>query len=190
MLNEYQRCHTTITTVCDIDVIMTISGVRLPASSRTIYSYFVDMDSGNFVAWDALVPTTQSLIERGAVITIGKYGKKWKPWQKAYSQQIPCPMEIPTDLPLCDVACVFHMHDFCHRSSSSWPLENTYCIHSFTRACPNSRAPFFLNRMKALMTWSIPCYFCILWHASSAKCGTTQIIPSWTKVTCLYCNDG
>ena len=76
MLNEYQRCHTTITTVCDIDVIMTISGVRLPASSRTIYSYFVDMDSGNFVAWDALVPTTQSLIERGAVITIGKYGKK------------------------------------------------------------------------------------------------------------------
>ena len=44
----------------------------MPASSRTIYSYFVDMDSGNFLTWDALVPTTQSLIERGAVITIGE----------------------------------------------------------------------------------------------------------------------
>ena len=47
-------------------------GVRLPASSRTIYSYFVDMDSGNFLPWDILVPTTQSLIEKGAVITIGE----------------------------------------------------------------------------------------------------------------------
>ena len=44
----------------------------MPASSRTIYSYFVDMDSGNFLPWDTLVPTTQSLIERGAVITIGE----------------------------------------------------------------------------------------------------------------------
>ena len=46
--------------------------MRLPASAKTIYSYFVDMDSGNFVGWDALVPTTQSLIEKGAVITIGQ----------------------------------------------------------------------------------------------------------------------
>ncbi|CAH1791320.1 unnamed protein product [Owenia fusiformis] len=46
-------------------------GVRLPASSRTIYSFFVDMDSGNFIAWDNLVPTTQSLIDKGATITIG-----------------------------------------------------------------------------------------------------------------------
>ena len=46
-------------------------GVRLPASSKSIYSYFVDMDSGNFVPWDALVPSTQSLIDKGAVITIG-----------------------------------------------------------------------------------------------------------------------
>ena len=49
-----------------------VVGVRLPASSRTIYSYFVDMDSGNFILWDALVPTTQSLIEKGAMITIGE----------------------------------------------------------------------------------------------------------------------
>ena len=51
---------------------ISILGVRLPASSRTIYSYFVDMDSGNFLPWDILVPTTQSLIEKGAVITIGE----------------------------------------------------------------------------------------------------------------------
>ena len=47
------------------------TGVRLPASSRSIYGYFVDMDTGNFVQWDVLVPTTQSLIDKGAMITIG-----------------------------------------------------------------------------------------------------------------------
>ena len=52
--------------------IQIISGVRMPGSSRTIYSYFVDMESGNFVPWDVLVPATQSLIEKGAVITIGE----------------------------------------------------------------------------------------------------------------------
>ena len=46
--------------------------MRLPTSSRSIYSYFVDMDSGNFLTWEALVPTTQSLIEKGSVITIGE----------------------------------------------------------------------------------------------------------------------
>lgn len=30
------------------------------------------MDSGNFITWDALVPTTQSLIEKGVVLTIGE----------------------------------------------------------------------------------------------------------------------
>ena len=29
------------------------------------------MDSGNFVLWDTLVPSTRSLIEKGAIITIG-----------------------------------------------------------------------------------------------------------------------
>ena len=42
-------------------------GVRLPASHRSIYGYFVDMDSGNFTPWDALIPATQSLIEKGTV---------------------------------------------------------------------------------------------------------------------------
>ena len=46
-------------------------GVRLPASNKTIYSYFVDFDSGNFIQWDTLVPSTQSLIEKGSSLTLG-----------------------------------------------------------------------------------------------------------------------
>lgn len=49
-----------------------ISGVRLPTGNKAIYAYFIDMESGNFVAWDVLVPKTKSLIEKGAVITIGE----------------------------------------------------------------------------------------------------------------------
>ena len=30
------------------------------------------MDSGHFIPWDVLVPSTQSLIEKGAVITLGE----------------------------------------------------------------------------------------------------------------------
>ena len=47
------------------------AGVRLPASHKTVYSYFVDLDSGNFMPWDTLVPSTQSLIEKGSVLGIG-----------------------------------------------------------------------------------------------------------------------
>ncbi|XP_052105827.1 dynein axonemal heavy chain 6-like isoform X2 [Mytilus californianus] len=47
-------------------------GVRLPTGNRSIYGYFIDMESGNFVPWDTLVPTTRWLIERGAIITIGE----------------------------------------------------------------------------------------------------------------------
>ncbi|KAH9496161.1 Dynein heavy chain 6, axonemal [Bulinus truncatus] len=47
-------------------------GVRLPAGNRTIYGYFVDIEGGGFVPWDSLIPSTKSLIERGAVITIGE----------------------------------------------------------------------------------------------------------------------
>ncbi|XP_023930267.1 dynein heavy chain 6, axonemal [Lingula anatina] len=46
-------------------------GVRLPSGHKTMFSYFLDMESGNFVPWDVLVPKTNSLIEKGAVITIG-----------------------------------------------------------------------------------------------------------------------
>ena len=37
-----------------------------------MYGYFIDMESGNFVPWETLVPTTKWLIERGAIITIGE----------------------------------------------------------------------------------------------------------------------
>ncbi|CAL1542606.1 unnamed protein product [Lymnaea stagnalis] len=47
-------------------------GVRLPAGNRSIYGYFVDLESGSFVPWDVLIPSTKSLIEKGAVITIGE----------------------------------------------------------------------------------------------------------------------
>lgn len=44
----------------------------MPTGNKAIYAYFIDMESGNFVAWDVLVPKTKSLIEKGAVITIGE----------------------------------------------------------------------------------------------------------------------
>ncbi|KAL5008122.1 hypothetical protein ScPMuIL_013703 [Solemya velum] len=47
-------------------------GVRLPTGNRSMYGYFVDLESGTFIPWDSLVPSTKSLIEKGAVITIGE----------------------------------------------------------------------------------------------------------------------
>ena len=44
----------------------------MPASHRSIYGYFVDLDSGNFVPWDALIPPTKTLIEKGALSSIGE----------------------------------------------------------------------------------------------------------------------
>ena len=52
------------------NVFVLSTGVRLP-SNKSVYSYFLDLDSGNFIAWDSLIPTSTSLIEKGAVITIG-----------------------------------------------------------------------------------------------------------------------
>lgn len=46
-------------------------GVRLPTGNKSVFNYFIDMETGNFVPWDVLVPTTKSLIEKGAIITIG-----------------------------------------------------------------------------------------------------------------------
>ena len=61
------RCTRTIDGVCRVR-----AGVRLPASHRSIYGYFVDLDSGNFVPWDALIPPTKTLIEKGALSSIGE----------------------------------------------------------------------------------------------------------------------
>jgi dynein heavy chain len=36
------------------------------------------MESGGFVPWDALVPSTKSLIEKGAIITIGRLFTSYK----------------------------------------------------------------------------------------------------------------
>ena len=64
-----------------------------------------------------------------------------------------------------------------HAQILRWTQYN-YRICLFTWACPNLCAPLFLNRMNALRTWSISCYFCILWYASSAKCEITHKIVS------------
>ena len=45
-------------------------------------------------------------------------------------------------------------------------------------------------RIHALRSWSIPCYFCILWHASGEKCGTTQTISSSAAAACVFCIAG
>ncbi|CAB1335557.1 unnamed protein product [Coregonus sp. 'balchen'] len=37
-------------------------GVSLPAGNRMIFNYFVDLQTGAFVSWDELVPSTESLI--------------------------------------------------------------------------------------------------------------------------------
>lgn len=59
--------------LCLVDPMCYIStGVRLPTGNRSMYGYFVDLESGTFITWDSLVPSTKSLIEKGAVITIGE----------------------------------------------------------------------------------------------------------------------
>uniref|UniRef100_H2YVP8 AAA+ ATPase domain-containing protein n=1 Tax=Ciona savignyi TaxID=51511 RepID=H2YVP8_CIOSA len=45
-------------------------GVTFPSGSRSIFSYFVDLQSGRFVPWDELVPATRTLIERGLTYTL------------------------------------------------------------------------------------------------------------------------
>ncbi|XP_071789676.1 dynein axonemal heavy chain 6-like isoform X2 [Asterias amurensis] len=40
-------------------------GVRLPSGSRTIFHFFVSLESGKFVPWEELVPSTKSLIDKG-----------------------------------------------------------------------------------------------------------------------------
>ena len=76
-------------------------------------------------------------------------------------------------------------------TSLAWLVPKlAYHICLFTHSCPNRRAPLFLNRLYALRTWRIPCYFCILWHASGAKCEITWKIPNSAAAACLYCING
>jgi len=38
------------------------SGVRLPLSMRSVFSHFLDLETGTFINWESLVPSTDSLI--------------------------------------------------------------------------------------------------------------------------------
>ncbi|XP_076809994.1 dynein axonemal heavy chain 6-like [Clavelina lepadiformis] len=44
--------------------------VTFPSGSKSIFSYFIDLQSGRFVPWDDLVPSTRTLIERGLTYTL------------------------------------------------------------------------------------------------------------------------
>ncbi|XP_069810836.1 dynein axonemal heavy chain 14 isoform X3 [Dendropsophus ebraccatus] len=40
------------------------NGVQLPLGENSVFSYFVDLQTGNFVSWDSLVPSTDSVIQK------------------------------------------------------------------------------------------------------------------------------
>lgn len=42
-----------------------LPGVSLPTGNRMIFNYFVDLQTGAFLPWDELVPSTESLIRKG-----------------------------------------------------------------------------------------------------------------------------
>ena len=42
-------------------------GVILPPYNQTMFSYFVDIFSGNFVSWDSFIPSSSSLIDQGSL---------------------------------------------------------------------------------------------------------------------------
>ncbi|XP_078503488.1 dynein axonemal heavy chain 14 [Lissotriton helveticus] len=41
-------------------------GINMPTGDKSIFDYFVDLQTGNFVPWEELVPSTKSLIEKGS----------------------------------------------------------------------------------------------------------------------------
>ncbi|KAM9316864.1 dynein axonemal heavy chain 14 [Gastrophryne carolinensis] len=43
-------------------------GVQMPLGESSIFSYFVDLQTGNFVPWDSLVPSTESLIQKETLL--------------------------------------------------------------------------------------------------------------------------
>ncbi|XP_043531479.1 dynein axonemal heavy chain 6-like [Chiloscyllium plagiosum] len=43
--------------------------VTFPPGNATVFGYFVDMQTGQFVSWDALVPSTQELISKGVQLS-------------------------------------------------------------------------------------------------------------------------
>ncbi|XP_068088957.1 dynein axonemal heavy chain 14 isoform X3 [Hyperolius riggenbachi] len=43
-------------------------GVQMPLGESSVFSYFVDLQTGNFVLWDNLVPSTESLIQKETLL--------------------------------------------------------------------------------------------------------------------------
>ncbi|XP_066451266.1 dynein axonemal heavy chain 14 isoform X2 [Eleutherodactylus coqui] len=44
------------------------NGVQMPPEENSVFSYFVDLQTGNFVSWDSLVPSTESVIQKGSLL--------------------------------------------------------------------------------------------------------------------------
>ncbi|XP_063775070.1 dynein axonemal heavy chain 14 isoform X3 [Pseudophryne corroboree] len=44
------------------------SGVQMPLGGSSVFSYFVDLQTGKFVPWDSLVPSTESSIQKESLL--------------------------------------------------------------------------------------------------------------------------
>ncbi|XP_056424426.1 dynein axonemal heavy chain 14 isoform X2 [Hyla sarda] len=44
------------------------NGVQLPLGENSVFSYFVDLQTGNFVSWESLVPSTESVIQKESLL--------------------------------------------------------------------------------------------------------------------------
>ncbi|CAH2255707.1 dynein heavy chain 14, axonemal [Pelobates cultripes] len=42
-------------------------GIQMPLGEKSMFSYFVDLQTGNFVPWSNLIPSTESLIRKGTL---------------------------------------------------------------------------------------------------------------------------
>uniref|UniRef100_A0A8C5PZV6 AAA+ ATPase domain-containing protein n=1 Tax=Leptobrachium leishanense TaxID=445787 RepID=A0A8C5PZV6_9ANUR len=49
------------------------SGVQMPLGENSIFSYFVDLQTGNFVSWGNLIPSTDTLIQK-ELLSFSEYG--------------------------------------------------------------------------------------------------------------------
>ncbi|XP_075719503.1 dynein axonemal heavy chain 14 isoform X3 [Rhinoderma darwinii] len=43
------------------------NGVQMPLGENSVFNYFVDLQTGNFVSWDSFVPSTESLIQKDSL---------------------------------------------------------------------------------------------------------------------------
>lgn len=44
--------------------------IYLPPPAKPVFDYFIDIDTGNFIEWNLLVPTAESLIRKGKHIEV------------------------------------------------------------------------------------------------------------------------